>query len=55
VHDHGGLFLTKADGEKVMAEMPASAACRHFLQCASPLRICMAGKAYSEIRRIGII
>ena len=22
--EHGGLFLTKADGEKVMAEMPAS-------------------------------
>ncbi len=24
VLDHGGLFLTKADGEKVMTEMPAS-------------------------------
>jgi excisionase family DNA binding protein len=24
VLDHGGLFLTKADGEKVIAEMPAS-------------------------------
>lgn len=24
VLDHGGVFLTKADGEKVMAEMPAS-------------------------------
>ncbi|HEV7600104.1 MAG TPA: excisionase family DNA-binding protein [Bradyrhizobium sp.] len=24
VLDHGGLFLTKADGERVMAEMPAS-------------------------------